>query len=98
MTGDAIQLGCGAVVRSGGLLNRAANCRPIIVKATIERASIQRFGPHDVVWRMVRTNDFRALTTQVDDFLKAYQLQVQHSDLDGKAATLACEVPAVTAQ
>jgi hypothetical protein len=58
------------------LLNGAADCRPIIVKTTIECPSIQSFGPHDVVWRVVRANDFHALTMQPNDFLKGYQLQV----------------------
>ena len=72
ITGD-IQLGRSAVVGSRGLLNRAADGGPIIVKTTIERPSIQRFGPHDVVWRMMRANNFHALAAQVDDFLKGYQ-------------------------
>jgi hypothetical protein len=66
------------------LLNRSADGGPIIVKTTIERPSLQRFGPHDIVWRMVRANDFHALSAQPNDFLKGYQLQVQDSDLDGK--------------
>jgi hypothetical protein len=67
------------------VLNSAADCRPIIIKTTIERACIQRIGPHTVVWRVVSANDFHPeLTAQADDFLKGYQPQVKNSDLDGK--------------
>jgi len=71
---EGVSLRNGLICGHPALQDRAADRPPVVVKATIERARIERPTPHDIVRRVVSANNFDPpMVPQANDFLKADQ-------------------------